>query len=192
MLQRATCRGNPGPHESMTDERLMDRYRVGDAGAFEELFRRYESRAFQFFLRRTASTERARDLYQELFLRIHRARDLYDASRPFAPWMFQIAHRLLVDDHRRAFRSREIPIEPRDIVSASPDPGEQVASREEMRHALGALSEDERYVLWAARVEGVGYGELAERLGRSAEAVRKLASRAAQRLRALAIAGEVA
>jgi len=74
-----------------SDETLMARYADGDARAFGELFRRYEPRAYASFLKRTASPERAQDLYQELFLRIHRARDRYDAERPFAPWLFQIA-----------------------------------------------------------------------------------------------------
>ena len=37
-------------------------YADGDTGAFDELFRRYESRAFAFFVRRTRSRERAQDL----------------------------------------------------------------------------------------------------------------------------------
>lgn len=47
-------------------------------------------------LKRTSSPQRAEDLYQELFLRIHRARDQFDSSRAFTPWFFQIAHRLLI------------------------------------------------------------------------------------------------
>ena len=45
------------------------------------------------------------------------------------------------------------------------------------------LSGEERYVLISAKLDGVGYPELALQLGKSAEAVRKLASRALQRLR---------
>src|SRR3972149_7471007 len=94
----------------LPDETLMARYADGDSGAFDALFHRYEPRVYAFFLKRTESPQRAQRLYQELFLRIHRARDRYDAERPFAPWLFQIAHRLLVDDQRRAHRSHEVPI----------------------------------------------------------------------------------
>ena len=65
----------------------MERYVDGDSTAFDELFRRYEPRAFSYFLRRTGSPDRAQDLYQDLFLRIHRARDTYDSRRSFAPWL---------------------------------------------------------------------------------------------------------
>jgi RNA polymerase sigma-70 factor (ECF subfamily) len=165
------------------DEVLMAHYAAGDAHAFGELFRRYEPRAYAFFLRRTGSPERAQDLYQELFLRIHRARDRYDAERPFAPWLFQIAHRLLVDDQRRAHRSYEVPIGAHEPLAERSGSEDQVGDRELLGQMLAALSGEEIYVLVSSKLEGVGYPELAAQLGKSAEAVRKLASRALQRLR---------
>lgn len=162
----------------------MASYAAGDAEAFEELFRRYEPRAYAFFLRRTSSPQRAEDLYQELFLRIHRARARYDPCSPFTPWFFRIANRLLVDDYRRAFRSREVPIadrEPRVEQAGSLD---ELAAREQADRLLASLSSEERYVVLSAKVEGIGYPELAQHLGKSVEAVRKTASRAMQRLRA--------
>ena len=171
------------------DEALMARYAAGDVEAFDELFRRYERRAYVFFLRRTASPQRAEDLYQELFLRIHRARDRYDPARPFTPWFFQIANRLLVDDRRRAFRSHEVPIEDRDPRAERPGSEAEVADREQVAQLLDILSPEERYVVLSAKVEGIGYPELAEHLGKSVDAVKKMASRAIQRLRATAPPG---
>lgn len=165
------------------DERLMARYADGDSKAFEELFRRYESRAYAFFVKRTGSRERAEDLYQELFLRIHRARDAYDATRPFSPWFYQIAHRLLVDDIRRAFRNREVPLDARDLRSGSSDVERELADRDELCHLLAGLSPGERYVLVSAKVGGAEYSEVAERVGKSTDAVKKVASRAMQRIR---------
>jgi len=169
----------------------MRQYVDGDAEAFDELFRRYESRAFSFFIKRTRSRERARDLYQELFLRIHRARDRYDAARAFTPWFFQIAQRLLVDDQRRAYRSREIPIGDRETLSDRSSARDDVADREQLGQILDGLSPEERYVLVSAKVEGIGYPELAAHLDKSVDAVKKLASRAMQRLRAAPLSAAV-
>jgi RNA polymerase sigma-70 factor (ECF subfamily) len=169
-------------HEEVPDELLMGRYAGGDDAAFEVLFARYESRAYAFFLRRVGSTERAQDLYQELFLRIHRARDAYDPRRPFAPWLFQIAHRLLVDDLRRAYRWREVPLDPRDLRGRDA-PAESVDR--ELRRVLADLTVEEGYVLVSSKVHGLGYKELAAQLGKSVDAIKKMASRSMQRLRAL-------
>jgi RNA polymerase sigma-70 factor (ECF subfamily) len=164
----------------------MALYAAGDPKAFESLFSRYEARAYVFFLRRTGSPQRAEDLYQELFLRIHRARDRYDPTRPFPPWFFQIANRLLVDDLRRAFRGREVAMEARDPRSEGQGSEDQVADRERVEELLLTLSAEERYLLLSAKVEGIGYPELAERLGKSVDAVKKVVSRAIRRLRATA------
>jgi RNA polymerase sigma-70 factor (ECF subfamily) len=162
----------------------MGRYANGDDEAFDELFRRYEPQAYAFFLRRTRSPERARDLYQELFLRIHRARHRYDPARPFTPWFFQIAHHLLVDDCRRAHRSHELALEDRELPAGQPGSEEALGDREHLAEVLDALSPVERYVLVASKVDGIAYSDLAADLGKSADAVKKLASRAMQRVRA--------
>lgn len=171
------------PVEERSDEILMARYAGGDGEAFNELFERYEPRAYVFFVKRTRSRQRAEDLYQELFLRIHRARDRYDSARAFSPWFFQIANRLLIDDRRRAFRSHEVQIHDWEPCSDQPAVDVQAADREQADQLLHTLSLEERYVLLSAKVEGIDYPELAKRLGKSVDAVKKMASRTIQRLR---------
>ena len=173
-----------------SDECLMARYASGDAEAFDQLFRRYEPRAYAFFLKRTSSPQRAEDLYQELFLRIHRARNEFDSSRAFTPWFFQIAHRLLIDDQRRAFRAREVAANDFDAASALPTAESVAADREEVELLLDTLSPEERYVVVAAKMGGIGYPELADHLGKSVDAVKKMASRALQRIRSEASAAD--
>lgn len=178
---------DPEPRQDLrelSDERLMQRYVDGDTSAFDELFRRYERRAFAYFLRRSHSPDRAQDLYQDLFLRVHRAREDFDPQRRFAPWFFQIAHRLLIDDERRVRRAREFPIDGAELAVVDASHADSLAEREQLAHLLQDLSDDEIYILVSAKGEGVGYLELAGQVGRSADAVRKSASRAMRRLRA--------
>ncbi len=174
---------SPEADDEVPDETLMARYADGDIAAFDELFRRYEPRAYAFFVKRTRSSDRAQDLYQELFLRIHRARDRYDPARAFTPWFFQIARRLWVDDQRRAYRSHEVPIGGQEPSGNWDRRSDGVADRDEVTQILGALSAEERHVLIAAKVEGLAYPELAIELGKSVDAVKKLASRTLQRVR---------
>lgn len=178
--------------ECEPDEVLMARYAAGDPHAFDRLFSRWERRAYVFFLKRVGSPQRAEDLYQELFLRIHRARERYDPARPFTPWIFQIARRLLVDDHRRAFRSHELGGEELDWRAEGSGIEERIAVQELAGRLLDGLSPEERYVVLSAKVEGIGYAELAEQLGKSVDAVKKMASRSLQRLRAEARESSIA
>ncbi len=172
-----------------SDETLMERYVNGDGAAFDEIFRRYERRAFTYFSRRTGSPDRSQDLYQELFLRVHRARHAYDAQRAFAPWFFQIAHRLLIDDARRAYRSHEVPLDDPAHHAAPGDAPAEMAERDQLSRLLANLSEDERYVLHA-KAAGIAYTQVGVHLGKSVVAVKKMASRAMQRLQQDAIAAQ--
>jgi RNA polymerase sigma-70 factor (ECF subfamily) len=182
-MSKAKAKPRPGDMGPVCDEDLMRRYADGDTSAFDELFRRYEPRAYGFFYRRTRSEERAQDLYQELFLRLHRNRAAYDPSCAFAPWLFQIANRLLIDDHRRAFRKREVADTEHEEASDERDSEHILGDLEEVEQLFSQLSAEERHVLVSAKVEGVGYYELAKELGKSVDAVKKMASRALQRLR---------
>jgi RNA polymerase sigma-70 factor (ECF subfamily) len=170
----------------MTDEALMGLYAAGNGAAFDELFRRFEAPAYAFFVKRTRSPECARDLYQELFLRIHQARDSFDPARPFAPWFFQIARNLLIDDRRRAYRSAEVAIGDRDPVAEQMASDDQLSARREVHEVLSGLSPAERLILVSSSVAGVGYSRLAIDLGKSRDAIKKIASRAMQRVRAAA------
>jgi RNA polymerase sigma factor (sigma-70 family) len=174
------------PHREESDETLMARYAAGDTEAFDELFTRYEPRAFAYFVSRTASSQRAEDLYQELFVRIHQARDRYDPARPFTPWFFQIAHHLLIDDRRRAFRRHELQVDDWESCEDESTCESRAADREQVDHLLSALSPEERYAVLSAKIAGISYAELAEHLGRSADAVKKMVSRAVLRLRSQA------
>jgi RNA polymerase sigma-70 factor (ECF subfamily) len=172
---------------NVSDEALMAEYAAGKVEAFDELFGRYEHAAYAFFLKRVGSRDRAQDLYQELFLRVHRGRHGYDPRRPFTPWFFQIAHRLLVDDFRRAFRHHEAPLG--NILDSARRGEEPLPIRRDLERLMSALSPEEKYVLHSAKLAGSEYGEIAANLGKSVDAIKKMASRAMQKLRSRADPG---
>jgi len=165
-----------------TDGELMERYAAGDAAAFDELFGRYEQRAFAYFMRRTRFEDRASDLFQELFLRIHRFRGRYDPSRPFAPWFHRIARNVLVDEFRRAARSREVALDMDAVPSPEPDAERQLELQRKECQLLSLIPKEQAAVLVAAKVHGLDYTEIASRVGKSVDAVRQTASRALRRL----------
>lgn len=166
-----------------SDETLMDRYAGGAPEAFEKLYDRYGSRAFGFFLRRIRSPERAADLFQELFLRLHRARHTFRPDGHFEPWFFRIARSVLADDfRRRASRISMLP-EGSEEPAGGSDPEREAGVCEALTRALAALSEEERFILCAAKAEGVGYEEIARELDRGVASVKQAASRAMRRLR---------
>lgn len=189
--------------ESTSDEILMAAYQAGNQAAFNELFERYAGGVYGFLFRRLGDRSLAEDLYQEAFLRLHRARRSYDTRRPFRAWLFAIVHNLLNDalrERRRkpgteAFASRPEGTLPESVdADFQPEPeSEEVspemrASAREAATALTAcirdLPPEEATVLILARLEGLSYEEIATVIGRSPAATKQLAYRALKRVRA--------
>ena len=166
----------------------MRMYAAGDLSAFKELYARYEKRIYNFFLRRLQDTDRAADLFQEAFLRLHRNRDRFDSSRPFAPWFYAIANNLVRDELRQKKGVQFETMGDEDSLppSRSPRPDELVArteKKEKIEAALNSLPEGQREVLLLSRFEGLRHGVIAKITGRSEVAVRQLLYRALQNLR---------
>jgi len=83
------------------DEQLMLAYRGGDAGAFEELYRRHKGGLFRFVLRSVRERAVAEELYQEIWMRAIEARGRYEPRSKFTTWLYTIAHHRLVDHWRK-------------------------------------------------------------------------------------------
>jgi RNA polymerase sigma-70 factor (ECF subfamily) len=165
-----------------SDEALMATYALGDLDAFDVLFGRYEGRAYAFFLSRVRSHAHALDLFQELFLRVHRGRGTFRPGARFEPWFFQIARRVLIDDVRR----RGPPLEALHeglAGGASGDAERALQASEAVAEVLAELTEEERVILLAAKGDDLDYSTIARALGRTTAAVKQIASRATRRLR---------
>ena len=83
-----------------TDEALVAQVARGDEQALAELLQRWERPLSHFLHRRTGGRD-VEDLYQEVWLRVVRAAERFDADRRFSTWLFHIALNLSRDWRRR-------------------------------------------------------------------------------------------
>jgi RNA polymerase sigma-70 factor (ECF subfamily) len=165
-----------------SDEALMVAYARGDASAFDELFARYEGRAYAFLLTRLRAPDRAADLFQELFLRVHRGRETFREDGRFDSWFFRVARNVLSDDLRRSGATLA-PLDER-LAARGDGPERRVQIGEALDAVGAALSEEERIILAAAKGAGEDLSSIAQRMGRTPAAVRQIVSRAIRRIRA--------
>jgi RNA polymerase sigma-70 factor (ECF subfamily) len=129
------------------------------------------------------SEARARDLYQEFFLRLHRFRETYDPARAFEPWFFHIARHVLIDEWRQRHRRAEVALTNAELRSQDADSERVVAAREAAVRALDSLSPEQARILVDAKVRGLGHAEIAAALSKSVDAVKQTVSRSLRRLR---------
>ena len=140
-----------------------------------------------WFRRATGRPDVADDLAQEVFLRVVRFADGYEARGRDRAWLFTIAHRVLVDHVRAVARPGAASALP--VAHTEPAArGGVAAPTQEVRlilqHALGALDAADRDAFLLAEVAGLSYAEIGTVLDMSHAAVRSRVYRARLALRA--------
>lgn len=167
----------------LTDEQLFRRYQDGDEDAFRIIVERYEPSIKGFLHKRLKDEERVQDLTQDTFLRVHRARDRYDASRKFSTWIYTIASNLLKNEYRNRSRRRETTFtdlrkdggtqqalaqRPVEFEAERPDP-ERLAYQGELREAIQdaieRMDEHHRIPFVMREVEDRTYEEISDAIG---------------------------
>lgn len=166
-----------------TDEALMQAYQMGDQQAFRVLFDRYAPRLMRLMQRQISNTDDARDLVQQTFLQLHRARNDFREGAPLRPWIYTIALNL-----RRSYFRRARVHQPLDLDAPDPQPlpehmleRRQVAAQ--VRAALEQLPESQRRVIELHWLEGMMFPEVARSVDASVSAVKVRAHRGYKRLR---------
>jgi len=163
--------------ESGADADLLRRCLAGDEKAYRALVERYQRQVFSLARRMTGSVEDAEDLTQETFVRMFKALDRYDPTRPFAAWLMTIATRLSID-HLRRRRVRPISVTQREpgtrdeeytleIEDAGLRPDEIAVQSEEegrVQDLIDSLPPHYRAVVLLRHQHDLSYEEIAEAL----------------------------
>ena len=158
------------------DAEIIRRCLAGDERAYRQLLELYQRQVYTLALRMVRQVEDAEDLAQETFVRMFRALDRYDPSRPFPAWLFTIASRLCID-HLRRRRLRPVSLFQREAGSTEErmidveDPGlrpdELTSHGEEERRAqelIDSLPPHYRIVVLLRHQQGLSYEEIADAL----------------------------
>ncbi|SRR6266508_2474940 len=146
----------------------------------EALFLANQRRLFSYFRRVVGQTDAARDLTQDVFLRVTRTTVPDAGDTEVRAWLFRIARNLALDYSRKRIRQPE----PAPLVEhGSRHPSQDVDFA--VHEALTALSDLDRDVFLMREVAGLGYDEIARACGLTPDAVRSRIHRARLQLRAL-------
>lgn len=179
----------------MTDsdhlESVIERARKGDTDAYEALVGRYRQRLEKSVRSRLghlgAASIEAEEIVQETFVRGLQAieRFRWEGEESLYRWLAGISRRVILSTARE--RRAEASLDAAHGVPAGDVTPSRALSREERFHrfqaALSGLGEHDREVILLTRIEGLTTSEVAERMGRSPDAVRQLLSRALRKLR---------
>ncbi len=158
---------------------LVRRCKAGDAVAWEELVRQYNRRIYNICYRFTGSPDQAEDLTQEVFIRMYRSLDSYDAEKAaFTTWITTMTRNLLVDHFRKTKHDRmtdslestvtddeDGPTLGDQLHDASVTPDTRIASQETKRMvhlALQKLSPELREAVILRDLQDMDYRDIAQ------------------------------
>lgn len=189
-------------------ETLLNRARVGDIPALGQLLELYRSYLLVLARvqigRRLQSKVDASDVVQEVFLGAYRAFPQFrgTSEREFLGWMRQVLASVLANlvRHYQGTQRRDIRLEQqlaleldqssqaldRNLAASESSPSHQAIRREQsvlLAEALGRLPEELRELLILRHLEGLTFPEVAERLNRPVDTLKKLWPRALAELR---------
>jgi len=146
----------------------------------EALFAAHQHRLFKYFCRAVGQPDTARDLTQDVFVRVSRAVVPIGTDGDARVWLFQIARNLALDHHRtRARKPEPSPLSTTDGEARSASQEVDLAVNE----ALATLAALDRDVFLMREVVGLGYEEIGRACGLTPDAVRSRIHRARLQLR---------
>jgi RNA polymerase sigma factor (sigma-70 family) len=169
-----------------SDAELITAVRVGDTGAYEELYRRHVDAAMSVGRHLTGSKADAEDVVSEAFARVLSA--LQRGAGPemaFRPYLLTSVRNAFYDRTRKDKRLDVTDDVPEDLgrVLAAAAASDDDVERKMAATAFASLPERWQLVLWHTEVEGRSPAEVGPLLGLAPNAVAALAYRAREGLR---------
>jgi RNA polymerase sigma-70 factor (ECF subfamily) len=183
------------PSDSIaSDENLMERYRDGDAGAFDLLYARHKGGVYRYMLRQCGDRGVAEELYQDVWMNLIRARSGYTVTAKFTTWLYRLAHNRLIDHYRA--HSGGIPVsydaddgQLLENIAATPgaDPALSADVRQQagrLLQLIGELPESQREAFLLQQESDMSVEDIAQATGVSRETAKSRLRYALARLRA--------
>ncbi len=180
------------------DTQLIQQARRGDMGAFEQLVYKYDKRVLSLAASYVNNADDAKDIYQEVFLRVYKGLKKFEARSEFSTWLHRITTNVCLTHRtkRKRHMHRSIDSEwegddgsSRSLAETLTDDAatDQHAVNTEIsmhvQDALGTLSPQQKMVFTLRHYEGYKIREIAGMMDCAEGTVKKYLFTATRRMR---------
>ena len=88
----------------LEDCQLMELYQEGNEQAFELIYSRSKNKVYSYLKRRlnSSNNDLIDDIFQNIFIKLHKSRHLYKSELPFNNWLYSICRTVLIDSLRKS------------------------------------------------------------------------------------------
>ena len=167
---------------------LVQRYQDGDIGVFDTIYERYHKHIYNTAYCFTCNYEDARDISQEVFIKIYKSLNNLREGSNFHIWLRKITVNTCIDYLRqRKYEQEPYDQENRQIEDVGGGVPDSLVEGAELlcviTEAVDRLSEKQRKAFMLRHYEGLPIKDISKRLNCSEGAVKANISFAAQKLR---------
>jgi len=168
----------------MTETELIRKLEVDKAGAFKELVEKYQRYVLVTARGFVKNDEDARDLSQEVFIKIYNSLGQFRKESGLSTWIYRITVNLSINylrDNKKYRDTGSIDIQP--AGGEVPDKTMENLDRAKFLHqAIDSLPENQRKVFILSKYDDLSYKEIAEVMEMSIPKVESLLFRAKKNL----------
>jgi len=155
-------------NEPMTEAQIIEACKTGDRAAFHSLFEIYKDRVYSIAYHFSNDEAMARDVSQQVFLKLFTVITQFRRDAEFATWLYRIVANACTDEQRK--RRRFVPFDPQLEVKTMTTKGSQEDAYQRrqvaatVRAAISELSPKLRLPVLLKYIEGLSYEEIAAAL----------------------------
>lgn len=163
----------------------MELYKEGQEVAFNELHLRYRSKVYGYLKVRLGDTSMVDDVYQNVFMKLHRTRVLYNPKYKFPVWLFTIVKTSLIDKYRSSGRYKPEELNEELLIQK-----ENIEDGPNIEEEINHLSALDQKAIQLRYYDDKSFDEIAKELKVSPVNARKKVSRAISSLRRIFTGGQ--
>ena len=157
--------------ERDTDIELIEKLRIGDVDAFDQVYQRYAGKLYAFSLKYLKSKEEAEELVQSVFLKVWEHKKNLKKDTSFKSYLFTIAYNEICNLFRRRKYQQnfitKIETESWESCGETEDQIEFQFVLEQVDQIIARLPEKQKTIFLKSRQEGKSTKEIADELGLS-------------------------
>jgi len=163
--RRTVSAAAKSPEQGSTD--TVRRAQAGDQAAFETLYRDHAGRVYALCLRLAADSVRARELTQDVFVRVWEKLPSFRGDSAFSSWLYRLAVNVVFGDQRSGSRRarRVLAFDDAGPEADAETAGPPAGLALDLERAIAALPPGARAVFVLHDVEGYEHGEIAALTG---------------------------
>ena len=182
---------------ALSETDLILQAKSGNHSAFEELIYRYDKTVLGIALKFTCDRDEAKDVYQEVFIRVYKGLKNFEMKSEFSTWLYRITtnvcltHKSKSKKHLQTsineqFESDEDGTNKYDLIDEEANPAEYMLNRDLgkiINNAVESLSSKQRITFILKHYEGYKIREIAVMLNCKEGTIKKYLFDAVRNLR---------